>query len=79
MEWLDRSKVNVNKASTTLFDTVAVYLAISQELVKMEELPLIVTDEGLTLIDEKGDKTNVATEWKELESFEDWLVERLIR
>lgn len=69
----------MNNASTTLYDTVAVYLAVSQELVKMEELELSVTDEGLTLINEKEDKVNVATEWKELGAFEDWLVERLIR
>ena len=79
VEWLDRSKVDVNKASTTLYDTVAVYLAISQELVKMEKLSLSVNDEGFTLIDEDGDKVNAAMEWKDLEAFEDWLVERLIR
>ena len=79
VEWLDKSKMDVSKTSTTLFDTVAVYLAVSQELVKMEELPLIVNDEGFTLIDEGGDKVKAAMEWKDLGAFEDWLVERLIR
>ena len=66
-----------NSSSTTLFDTVAIYLAMSTELVKMEKLPIIVTDDGYTRIDEKGKMINCATEWKDLDAFEDLLVERL--
>ena len=65
-------------ASSTLFDTVAVYLAFSQELCKMETLPIRVTDDdGKTVIDPAAKKMQVATEWKDLERFEDFLVERL--
>lgn len=39
--------------STTLFDAVAVYLAAEENLVEMRELPLRVTDDGYTIIDEK--------------------------
>jgi inosine-uridine nucleoside N-ribohydrolase len=65
--------------SSTLFDTVAVYLAISQDLCKMERLPIRVSDDGFTLIDEKGKPMNVATEWKSLDGYRDFLVERLTR
>jgi inosine-uridine nucleoside N-ribohydrolase len=68
-----------NSSSTTLFDTVGIYLAMSTELVKMEKLPIVVTDDGHTKIDENGKKIDCATEWKDLGAFEDLLVDRLIR
>jgi inosine-uridine nucleoside N-ribohydrolase len=69
----------LNSSSSTLFDTVAIYLAMSTELVKMEKLPIIVTDDGYTRIDEKGKVINCATEWKDLGAFEDLLVDRLTK
>lgn len=67
------------KQSSTLFDTVAVYLAMSEEWLTMEELPITVTDDGFTKIDENGTKMNVATGWKDMEAFNKFLVERLIK
>jgi inosine-uridine nucleoside N-ribohydrolase len=64
--------------STVLFDTVAIYLAIERKLCKMERLPLIVTSDGFTRIDPKGRKMNVATEWKDLEGYLNWMVNRLV-
>ena len=64
--------------STTLFDTVAVYLAFSEELAKMEELGIGVTDDGYTVIDQNAKKIRCAMEWKDLSAYEDFLVERLI-
>jgi inosine-uridine nucleoside N-ribohydrolase len=69
----------LNSSSSTLFDTVAIYLAMSTDLVKMEKLPIIVTDDGFTRIDEKGKVINCATEWKDLGAFEDLLVDRLTK
>ena len=40
--------------SSTLFDTVAVYLAIQHDLCHMEQLGLRVTDEGFTVIHDLG-------------------------
>ena len=68
-----------NSSSSTLFDTVAIYLAMSTDLVKMEKLPIIVTDDGFTRIDENGKVINCATEWKDLGAFEDLMVERLTK
>ena len=79
VDWLDRNTVDVSKASTILYDTVAVYLAVSHDLAKMEKLPIRVTDTGYTKIDESGKIVNCATEWKDLPGYEDWLVERLTR
>jgi len=63
--------------SSTLFDTVAVYLAFSQSFCKMERLGLRVTDDGFTVIDSQAKQMDVATEWKDLDAFRDFLVNRL--
>jgi inosine-uridine nucleoside N-ribohydrolase len=65
--------------SSTLFDTVAVYLAFSEQLLKMEELPIEVTDQGMTVIQPGAKRMRVATEWKDLDAFRDLLVDRLTR
>ena len=63
--------------SSTLFDTVAVYLAFSEKLVKIERLGIRVTDKGYTVIDPQAKVMKVATEWKDMGAFEDLLVKRL--
>jgi inosine-uridine nucleoside N-ribohydrolase len=73
----DMNEAEVNVKSTTLFDTVAVYLAIKNDLLEMENLGIRVTDHGYTVIDEKAKKINCAMRWKDLNAFEDFLVERL--
>ncbi|HUV40420.1 MAG TPA: nucleoside hydrolase, partial [Sedimentisphaerales bacterium] len=70
---------DVNKTSSTLYDTVAVYLALSTELVETEHLPIRVTDDGYTVIDARGKDISCAVEWKDLESFKSLLVERLTK
>lgn len=64
-------------ASSVLFDTVAVYLAFSQELLNVETLKLRATDDGFTRIDPQGKAIACAVSWKDLGAFEDFLVERL--
>jgi inosine-uridine nucleoside N-ribohydrolase len=66
-----------DERSSVLFDTVAVYLAFSQALLEMEELPVAVTDDGFTIVEDGAKMMNCATGWRDLESFEDLLVERL--
>ena len=76
--WAKKKATEELGASSTLFDTVAVYLAFADTLCKIETLPIRVTDDGKTVIDESGGKPmRVATEWKDMGAFEDLLVERL--
>jgi hypothetical protein len=65
--------------STTLFDTVAVYLAFSQAWCGMERVGIRVTDDGFTVQDLKAKQINVALIWKDFSAFEDLLVQRLAR
>jgi inosine-uridine nucleoside N-ribohydrolase len=64
--------------SSILFDTVAIYLAFSEELLVMEDLGIRVTDDGYTVIDDSAKVIHCATDWKDLLAFEDFLVQRLI-
>ena len=67
--WRDRS--------TVLFDTVAVYLAFSEDGLEMETLPIRVAANGLTTIDPTGHPVRIAAGWRDYAAFEDLLVERL--
>jgi inosine-uridine nucleoside N-ribohydrolase len=75
--WAKDDKV---AASTTLFDTVAVYLALPgpKPLLEMKELRIKVTDGGMTPVDPAGAKMTVATEWKNLDGYRDLLVRTLL-
>ncbi|MFO7586214.1 MAG: nucleoside hydrolase, partial [Anaerolineales bacterium] len=63
--------------SSVLFDTVAVYLAYSYDLLEMERIRLRISDDGLTLPDPGGDEVLAALRWRDLDEFYDHLVERL--
>jgi inosine-uridine nucleoside N-ribohydrolase len=69
----------LKSSSTTLFDTVAIYLAIDQDLATMKRLPIRITDDGFTRVEEGAKPVDCAIAWQDLGGYEDWLVERLIR
>lgn len=63
--------------SSTLFDTVAIYLAFAREFCTMESLNLRVSDDGYTRPDSSGKRMEVATQWKNLDAYRNFLVKRL--
>jgi inosine-uridine nucleoside N-ribohydrolase len=64
--------------SSVLFDTVAVYLAITERLVNVEELKLRIDDAGQIHVDDHGKSCRCATSWRDLVTFLDWLTNRLL-
>ena len=64
-------------SSSTLFDTVAIHLARSQQWLKMENLPIVISDDGFTRIDARGKQVACAMSWSDQAAFERFLVERL--
>jgi inosine-uridine nucleoside N-ribohydrolase len=64
--------------TTVLYDTVAVYLAFAQDLVRVEETGVVVDDRGMTIPAHDHPKRRWAVEWTDLAAYEDLLVERLI-
>ena len=77
--WSGESKARFEPQveSSVLFDTVAVYLAFSEDLLVMERLGIRVTDDGFTVEDETAKPIDCAMEWRDLDAFKDLLVERL--
>jgi inosine-uridine nucleoside N-ribohydrolase len=65
--------------SSTLFDTVAVYLGTPgpKALIELENLSIEVTDDGFTRVDAAGKEMEVATSWNDLDGYLDFLVEVL--
>ena len=76
-EYVDWTQAYPRVESSTLFDTVAVYLALSEEYLEIENLGIKVTNDGYTIIDKYEKVIRCATKWKDLPAFEDWLVNRL--
>jgi inosine-uridine nucleoside N-ribohydrolase len=64
--------------SSVLFDTVAVYLAYSRDLLEVDPIHLRLTDEGLTIPDPAGEEVLAALHWRNLDAYYDHLVERLL-
>jgi inosine-uridine nucleoside N-ribohydrolase len=64
-------------ATSVLYDTVAVYLAFSEDLLEMETMGLRVTDEGFTVPDPSAKAVRCAMAWRDMSAFEDLLVARL--
>jgi len=75
--WCGKEPAKADVESSTLFDTVAVYLAISRDLCAMERLNVRVDDKGFTVVEPSAKAMDCAVDWKSLPAFEDWLVKRL--
>ena len=75
--WAAQHGAGAEERSSTLFDTVAVYLSFSEELLQMEKVRLAVTDDGFTRVDEAGKPVNCAVSWRDQEAFEEFLVQRI--
>ena len=76
--WL-KVKPDPAKRSSTLFDLVAVTMAFTEEHLNMEPHPVRVTDEGMTLIDESARIVRAAMSWKDIEAYQEHLVDRLVK
>jgi inosine-uridine nucleoside N-ribohydrolase len=69
----------LKSSSTILFDTVAIYLAVRKDLAQMKQLPIRITDDGFTRVEEGAKIVNCAVQWNDLDGYESWLVERLTK
>ncbi len=85
VDWVKHLGVDPATSSSPLYDTVAVYLAFAEELLVIEELPIVVDDRGGTLVaeDGTGQPVRCATEWQDSEAqnkdtFLDLLTDRLL-
>ena len=83
--WLARpgydaeTRWDAETCSTILYDTVAVYLAISTDWCVMEDLGIRIDDRGSTLIDQNAKSIHCAIKWKNKKSFMDMLLNRMAK
>lgn len=77
-EWND---LDVDVESSYLFDALAVALLHQEDLCEIEEVPLVVDDEGFTRRDDAGRGVRAALRWQPgaRERFQSDLVDRLLR
>lgn len=76
-----KGSVVFDDCSSTLFDTVAVFLAFSHQYLAMETLNLAIENDGKMVICEqadKGTKVVCAMDWTDMPAFEQFLVDRLL-
>ncbi|MFW9822689.1 MAG: hypothetical protein ACFFE4_07135, partial [Candidatus Thorarchaeota archaeon] len=65
------------KTTSILFDTVAIYLGFSEDLLNIEDLKITVTKKGITKIRKKGNNIRCAISWKDIQAFKELLVNQL--
>lgn len=79
--WLVAAKQDfalLENRSSCLYDTVAIYLALAEENLIFERLPIKADDKGFTRIDPaRGRQMDCATGWVNKEAYLDFLTERL--
>ena len=82
--WCKSTKDNelYQRRSTTLFDTVAILLALSPEIYEkylvMEDIQINVKTDGMTVEGPGGRDVHAAMSWRDLNGFRDFLVDRLL-
>ena len=77
-EWPILKTLDPLKQSSILYDLVAVYLGFANDLLDMEPLPIVITPDGKTLIDDSGEVVHCATSWRDKDAFLDLVTQRLV-
>lgn len=83
--WLKPNQKRLaEQRSTLLFDTLAIYLATLSDsdqgaLVEFEDLPVRVTERGMTRVDRNAKTLRVATDWKDKREFNRYIRDTLTR
>ena len=78
-DWPIISHIDPLSQSSILYDVVAVYLAFADEYLEMKTLPITITTDGKTLVDDGGSPVSCAMEWKDKAAFLDLVVDRLTK
>lgn len=70
---------NVPQSLTSvLFDTVAIHLAYSHDFLEMQEMKLIVDDDGFLRESPEGSQVNVAIRWRDYDGYCDMLAKTIM-
>jgi inosine-uridine nucleoside N-ribohydrolase len=79
--WLDNNPnakhLDFETQSSTLHDTVAVYLAFADDLLVIQDMGIRITDDGYTVVDDQAKHVRCAISWRDLEAYHTFLADRL--
>jgi len=75
-QWSTRDALLV-EGTSILYDALAACLVLGEEWCNVVEVPLRITDQGYTRVDEAGRPVRCALSWKDRASFERWVVASL--
>lgn len=76
-DWPILKDMDPQQQSSILYDLVAIYLGFADGLLEMERLPIVVTPDGKTMIDDTGSPVNCALNWRDQGAFLDLVTHRL--
>jgi inosine-uridine nucleoside N-ribohydrolase len=76
-DWPILKDMDPRQQSSILYDLVAIYLGFADGLLEMERLPIVVTPDGKTVIDDAGSTVNCALNWRDQGAFLDLVTRRL--
>jgi hypothetical protein len=62
-----------------LFDTVAIHLAYSHDFLEMQEMKLVVDDDGFLRESPDGKTVNVARYWRDLPGYSQMLEQTILK
>jgi len=77
-DWPILKRIDPQLQSSILYDLVAVYLGFTEQSLDMETLPIVITPDGKTLIDEQGHYVRCALKWHDKNEFLNLVTERLV-
>ena len=77
-DWPILESMDAQRQSSILYDLVAVYLGFTEQWLDIKTLPIVVTPDGKTLIDEEGQYVRCALNWHDQDKFLNLVTERLV-
>jgi inosine-uridine nucleoside N-ribohydrolase len=77
-DWPVLQHLDPHTQSSILYDLVAIYLGFAEDLLDMHSLPIQITPDGKTLIDDGGASVRCALNWHDRDAFLDLVTERLV-
>ncbi|MBE6709070.1 MAG: hypothetical protein E7578_07515 [Ruminococcaceae bacterium] len=75
--WYKNMGFEFTGGSSCLFDTTGIYAAITHDNLNFEDLPVLLRDDNVTVIDPAGKMMSVARTWDDKERFYDYMIKRV--
>lgn len=75
--WYKTMGFELPGGSSCLFDTTGIYAAFTHENLNYEDLPVLLNDNTVTVVDPAGKMMSVARTWDDKDRFYDFLVKRV--